>query len=242
MTQLKPRILLVEDDPNLSFVIKEYLEILDYDTTLCNDGEEGLKEFNKGNYNLVILDVMMPKKDGFSVAEDIRKVDDITPIIFLTAKTLKEDRVKGFQSGCDDYMTKPFSTEELSLRIKAILKRCLVAQNGSAEDAMNTFEIGQYTFDCENLLLKSINKEQSLTRKEGALLKLLCQYKNKLLPREMALKLVWGGDDYFIGRSMDVFIAKLRKYFKNDQNISITNIHGSGFKLELKENHKEKVL
>jgi DNA-binding response OmpR family regulator len=241
MTHAKPRILLVEDDPNLSFVIKEYLEILDYETTLCQDGEAGLEEFNRGKYNLVILDVMMPKKDGFSVAEDIRKVDDLTPIIFLTAKTLKEDRIKGFQSGCDDYIAKPFSTEELSLRIKAILKRCMIAQNGSVDSMIKTFELGKYTFDFANLVLKSEHSEQSLTRKEGALLKILCIYKNKLLPREIALKSVWGGDDYFIGRSMDVFIAKLRKYLKDDPDISITNIHGSGFKLELKETLAEKV-
>jgi two-component system, OmpR family, response regulator len=241
MTHGKPRILLVEDDPNLSFVIKEYLEILDYETTLCKDGEAGLEEFNKGKYNLVLLDVMMPKKDGFSVAEDIRKTDDVTPIIFLTAKTLKEDRIKGFQAGCDDYITKPFSTEELSLRIKAILKRCMMAQNGSVDSVIKTFAIGKYTFDFANLMLKSENSEQPLTRKEGALLKLLCIYRNKLLPREIALKSVWGSDDYFIGRSMDVFIAKLRKYFKDDPDISITNIHGSGFKLELKETLTEKV-
>jgi DNA-binding response OmpR family regulator len=241
-TNLKPRILLVEDDPNLSMVIKDYLEMLDYDTTLCHDGEEGLNEFSRRKYNLVILDVMMPKKDGFTVAEDIRKVDDLTPIIFLTAKTLKDDRLKGFQSGCDDYITKPFSTEELSLRIKVIMKRCMIAQNGIIEHPQKTFEIGTYTFDFENLTLKCKRLEQSLTRKEGALLKLLCLYKNKLLPREIALKTVWGGDDYFFGRSMDVFIAKLRKYLKHDQNIFITNVHGSGFKLELKETKSEKVL
>ncbi len=229
------RILLVEDDPNLSFVIKEYLEMMDYDTTLCKDGEAGLTEFNRGKFNLVILDVMMPKKDGFSVAEDIRKVDDLTPIIFLTAKTLKEDRIKGFLSGCDDYITKPFSTEELSLRIKAILKRCAVSQNGGTETVQKVFGLGKYTFDFGNLVLKSNKSEHSLTRKEGALLKLLCVYKNKLLPRETALKTVWGGDDYFFGRSMDVFIAKLRKHLKGDPSITITNVHGSGFRLEIPE-------
>jgi two-component system, OmpR family, response regulator len=242
MKHIKPRLLLVEDDPNLSFVIKEYLEILNYETTVCTDGEAGLEAFNQGKYDLVLLDVMMPKKDGFTVAEEIRKTNDATPIIFLTAKTLKEDRVKGFQSGCDDYITKPFSTEELSLRIKAILKRCMFAQNGFSENSVKTFEIGKYIFDFENLVLKSENIQQPLTRKEGALLKLLCVYKNKLLPREIALKSVWGGDDYFVGRSMDVFIAKLRKYFKDDPDISITNIHGSGFKLEFKEPQTENVL
>ena len=239
--QVKPMILLVEDDPNLSFMIKEYLELMDYETTLCNDGVAGLKEFYRGKYNLVILDVMMPKKDGFSVAEDIRKVDDVTPIIFLTAKTLKDDRVKGFRSGCDDYITKPFSTEELSLRIKAILKRCMVAQNGGMDSSQKVFELGKYTFDFGNLILISEISKQILTRKEAALLKVLCVYKNKLLPREIALKTVWGGDDYFFGRSMDVFITKLRKLLKDDPNINIINVHGSGFKLELKETLAEKV-
>jgi DNA-binding response OmpR family regulator len=231
----RPKILLVEDDLNLSVVIQDYLELLDYDTTVCNDGEEGMTEFTKKKYDLVILDVMMPKKDGFSVAEDIRKYDDVTPIIFVTAKSLKEDRIKGFQAGCDDYITKPFNTEELSMRIKAILKRCLIAQNGKAESNQKMFEIGRFVFDFENMLLKLDGTEYTLTRKEGALLKLLCIYKNKLLTREQALKSVWGDDDYFIGRSMDVFITKLRKYLKDDPGISITNVHGTGFKLEIRE-------
>jgi DNA-binding response OmpR family regulator len=227
------RILFVEDDPNLSIVVKDYLEMLDYATTLCKDGEEGLTEFNKGKYDLVILDVMMPKKDGFSVAEDIRKFDENTPIIFLTAKSLKEDRIKGFRVGCDDYIAKPFSTEELSMRIKAILKRCMISQNGPNSNDKKVFTIGSYTFDYDNMILKIENKEQPLTRKEAALLKLLCMYENKLLTRETALKSVWGDDDYFIGRSMDVFITKLRKHLKDDPSISITNVHGAGFKLEL---------
>ena len=224
---------MVEDDPNLSMVISDYLEMLDYNTTLCKDGEEGLTEFNNGNYDLVILDVMMPKKDGFTVAEDIRKFDDYTPIIFLTAKSLKEDRIKGFQAGCDDYIAKPFSTEELSMRIRAILKRCMMAKNGGANNDQKIFTIGSYTFDYRNMLLTSGKKDQSLTRKEAELLKLLCIYKNKLLTRETALNSIWGDDDYFIGRSMDVFIAKLRKYLKDDPGISITNVHGAGFKLEI---------
>jgi len=239
--QLKPRILLVEDDPNLSFMIKEYLELMNYETTLCHDGVAGIREFNRGKYNLVLLDIMMPRKDGFSVAEDIRKVDDVTPIIFLTAKTLKDDRIKGFQSGCDDYITKPFSTEELSLRIKAILKRCMISQNGGVDNTQQVFKLGKYSFDYGNLVLSSEHSEQAITRKEGALLRLLCIYENKLLPREVALKTVWGGDDYFFGRSMDVFITKLRKHLIDDPNINIINVHGSGFKLELKETLAEKV-
>lgn len=229
------RILLVEDDPNLSMVLQDYLEMLNYNTTLCKDGEEGFNEFSNNSYDLVILDVMMPKKDGFSVAEDIRKFDDITPIIFLTAKSLKEDRIKGFQAGCDDYIAKPFSTEELSMRIKAILKRCNYVNTNVQDDVQKTFEIGMYSFDYENMMLSKDGDEHTLTRKEAALLKLLCVYKNKLLTRETALKSIWGDNDYFIGRSMDVFITKLRKYLKGDPDISITNVHGTGFKLEVKE-------
>jgi DNA-binding response OmpR family regulator len=231
----KAKILLVEDDPNLSVVIHDYLEILDYETTVCHDGDEGLKEFTKGKFDLVILDVMMPKKDGFTLAEDIRRFDEDTPIIFVTAKSLKEDRIKGFQAGCDDYISKPFSTEELSMRIRAILRRFMISQNVKSESLQKTFQIGRYAFDLDNMVLKSGNNEQILTRKEGALLKLLCIYKNRLLTRELALKSVWGDDDYFIGRSMDVFITKLRKYLKDDPTIAITNIHGSGYKLEVPE-------
>lgn len=230
----KFKILLVEDDPNLSLVIQDYLEMLNYDTTLCKDGEEGLMEYRRKKYDLLILDVMMPKKDGFSLAGEIRETDDITPIIFLTAKSLKEDRIKGFQVGCDDYISKPFSTEELSLRISAIMKRCMTQQSMPADMEEENFQLGKFNFDPVNMILKIGSKEQTLTRKESALLKLLCLYKNKLLSREIALKSIWGDDDYFIGRSMDVFISKLRKYLKEDPDISITNVHGTGFKLEVK--------
>ena len=233
-TNTKIKILLVEDDPNLSIVIQDYLEMLHYQTTLCKDGVEGLDAFRKNKYDLVILDVMMPRKDGFSVAEDIRKTDEVTPIIFLTAKSLKDDRIKGFKAGCDDYMSKPFSTEELSLRIKAILRRCITQNNYIAEPDEPEFKIGKFTFDHVNMILRNGNEEYTLTRKESALLKLLCIYRNKLLPREVALKSIWGDDDYFIGRSMDVFISKLRKYLKSDPEIAITNVHGTGFKLEVK--------
>lgn len=230
----KASILLVEDDPNLSLVVQDYLEIIGYNTNICINGEEGYEEFIKGNYDLVILDVMMPKKDGFTLATDIRKIDTQTPIIFLTAKSLKEDRIRGFQSGCDDYISKPFSTEELSLRIEAILRRCL-PRSKSAKNLLQKFKIGEYTFDYKNMNLTIGEQEKSLTRKESSLLKLLCEHKNNLLTREKALKVVWGNDDYFIGRSMDVFITKLRKHLKEDPAISITNVHGSGFKLEIKD-------
>lgn len=229
----KLKILLVEDDPNLSLVLQDYLEMLDYEIKLCKDGEEGLKAFKRHHYDLCIFDIMMPKKDGFSLAEDIRAINQNIPIIFLTAKSLKEDRVKGFLIGCDDYITKPFSTEELSLRIKAILKRCQIrASHSNGSDSV--YQLGIFTFDSVNMTLVSKNSEQHLTRKESGLLYLLCQNQNQLVSREYALKLVWGENDYFIGRSMDVFIAKLRKYLKADPNISITNVHGTGFKLEIK--------
>lgn len=231
----KIRILLVEDDPNLSLVLQDYLEMLDYDIVLCNDGVEGIKAFKRKGFELCIFDIMMPKKDGFTLAEEIRMVDQKIPIIFLTAKSLKEDKIKGFHIGCDDYITKPFSTEELSLRIKAILKRCVIQFGDGESEGESSYTLGTFVFDYENMLLKSADETQSLTRKEAGLLKLLCIHKNKLLSREVALKTIWGENDYFIGRSMDVFIAKLRKYLKSDPNIQITNIHGTGFKLEINE-------
>jgi len=231
----KIRILLVEDDPNLSLVLHDYLEMLGYDIVLCNDGVEGIKAFKRKGFELCIFDIMMPKKDGFTLAEEIRLIDQKIPIIFLTAKSLKEDKIKGFYVGCDDYITKPFSTEELSLRIKAILKRCVIQTGDGNDEDESRFTIGTFVFDFENMLLKSADVEQNLTRKEAGLLKLLCLHKNKLLSREVALKTIWGENDYFIGRSMDVFIAKLRKYLKADPTIHITNVHGTGFKLEINE-------
>jgi two-component system, OmpR family, response regulator len=236
MAKSKFKILLVEDDSNLSLVLQDYLELMGYDITLCRDGEQGASTFKNQLFDLCILDIMMPKKDGFTLAEEIRKINKEIPIIFLTAKALKEDRIKGFRIGGDDYVTKPFSTEELSFRIKAILKRAqpkYVMPDSS--DLEKIYEIGQLTFDAVNLTISSGKTEQKLTRKEADLLKLLCINKNKILTREVALKTVWGDDDYFIGRSMDVFITKLRKYLKEDSTVSITNIHGTGFKLETKE-------
>jgi DNA-binding response OmpR family regulator len=230
----KPNILLVEDDPNLSLVLQDYLEMLNYDIVLCNNGKQGLEAFRTHHFDLCLLDIMMPEMDGLTLADEIRKDNDEIPIIFLTAKSLKEDRIKGFRSGCDDYITKPFSTEELSLRIQVILKRCML-QNSNSNNGETTYNIGAYHFDSENMMLRFGNQEKNLTRKENALLKLLCQHKGQLLTREKALKSVWGDDDYFIGRSMDVFIAKLRKYLREDKNISITNVHGTGFRLEIKE-------
>jgi len=231
----KPSILLVEDDTNLSMVLQDYLEMLNYDITLCRNGKEGLNAFKSGKFNLCILDIMMPVMDGFTLAEEIRKADDKIPIVFLTAKSLKEDRIRGFRIGCDDYISKPFSTEELSLRIQAILKRCMTNFAGeTGKENGQVYQIGKYQYDSKNMILRIGKEEKVLTRKENALLRLLVDNKNQLLTREVALKSVWGDDDYFIGRSMDVFIAKLRKYLKEDSSISITNVHGTGFKLEMK--------
>ena len=240
--KVKARILFVEDDPNLSMILKDYLEMIDYAVDHAKDGELGLQLFSKetNSYDLAILDVMMPKKDGFTLAKEMRQKREDIPIIFLTAKNLKEDRIQGFQYGCDDYITKPFSTEELSLRIKAILRRCSATKslNPNVEEV---FKIGKFEFDSNNLILKSDEGERKLTRKESGLLKLLCINKNTLLPREEALEKIWGENDYFIGRSMDVFITKLRKYLSSDPKIKITNVHGIGFKLEVVSEASETV-
>lgn len=227
------RILLVEDDPNLSLVLKDFLELQDYKVDLYSDGKSGMNAFLANSYDLCLLDVMLPAKDGFSLAEDIRTINSFVPIIFLTAKSLGDDRVKGFQVGCDDYITKPFSTEELSLRIEAILKRC--QRQIIYADNVEVYQLGAYEFDYSNVNLKFGDEIQTLTRKEAELLRLLARHRNKLLLRETALKAIWGDDDYFVGRSMDVFITKLRKHLKNDPSINITNVHGSGFKLETPE-------
>jgi DNA-binding response OmpR family regulator len=226
-------ILLAEDDSNLSVVLEDYLIMLGYKVTLCNNGEEAISAFRNAHFDLCVLDVMMPKKDGFSVAEDIRKENLGIPIIFLTAKSLKEDRVKGFTIGCDDYITKPFSTEEFSLRIKAILKRCVSRYTHENNISDTSIKIGKFHFDPVNMVLKSADSEKRLTRKESALLHLLVEHRNQIMPREIALKKIWGGNDYFIGRSMDVFIAKLRKYLKSDPDITIINVHGTGFKFHI---------
>ncbi len=232
MTSLKAKILLVEDDRNLGTVIHDYLEMSNYNVSLAKNGQEGLDEFKQGSYNLVLLDVMLPLVDGFSVAEEIRKTDCETPIIFMTAKSLKEDRIKGFKLGADDYITKPFSTEELTLRISAVLRRTqsknkLVNQN-------IVFKIGLHTFDYTSHLLISDGNERRLTKREAELLNLLCQNMNRILRRDIALKTIWGEDDYFMGRSMDVYITKLRKMLGTDPDVSIVNIHNTGFKLDVK--------
>lgn len=225
----KASVLLVEDDMNLGFVIQDNLKMKGYTVHLCSDGKMGLKQFNEGSYDLCIFDVMLPHKDGFSLAEDIRKTDKVTPIIFLTAKSMTEDKIKGFKAGGDDYITKPFSTEEFLLRVEAVLKR---SQKENVEEINTHYTIGKFSFEAENFTLKNNDKEQKLTKKEAEVLKLLCQHKGNVLPRELVLNMVWGDDSYFNGRSLDVFITRLRKYLKEDASIKITNVHGVGFKLE----------
>ena len=226
------KILLAEDDVNLGFVVADHLKSEGYKVTLCNDGNEALKRFNEENYHLCILDVMMPLKDGFTLAKDLRKLNLDIPILFLTAKSQLEDKAEGYKSGGDDYLTKPFSVEELSFRIKALLKRVQISVEKPEEKILN---IGNTIFDSENLTLTFKNQMQSLTKKEAQILKLMFKLKNQVIPREVILNGVWGQDDYFVGRSLDVFITKLRKYLKEDETIQISNLHGVGFKFTVKE-------
>lgn len=222
----KIKILLVEDDMNLGFVIQDNLSISNYHVHLSRNGKDGLLAFNKEKFDLCLLDVMLPKKDGFSLAEDIRKIDKEVPIIFLTAKSMAEDKVKGFKLGADDYITKPFNMDELKLRIEAILKRIGVIETIESSEVV----LGSYTFDLSNYkLYREGQEDRKLTKKEAEILKLLCSQRGKVIERELILNLVWGDDNYFNGRSLDVFITKLRKYLKEDESISIKNIHGIGF-------------
>jgi DNA-binding response OmpR family regulator len=223
------RILLVEDDPSLGFVIKDNLSMRGYDVTLCKDGLEGEKSFLSAFYNLCIFDIMLPKKDGFSLARSVRSRNASVPILFLTAKSMMEDKLEGFKSGADDYITKPFSLEELLCRIEVFLRRS--PMQVSLEEKVVT--LGQYRFDFSNLTLTKDASEKTLTQKEAEVLKLLYQNRDRVLKREEILKHVWGDDDYFMGRSMDVFISKLRKYLKEDTSVQIVNYHGVGFKLEV---------
>ena len=228
---MNPRILLVEDDTSLGFIVADQLKLQDYDVVLCSDGLEGFQRFNTEKFHLCILDVMMPKKDGFTLAKDIRKIDKEVPILFLTAKSMTEDKVQGFNVGADDYLTKPFSTEEFLVRVKALLKRVHVIEE---DQDQREVKIGEYIFDTANFTLTHPKFEKKLTKKEAQILKMLCKFENQVLPREIVLNGVWGQDDYFVGRSLDVFITKLRKYLSKDEKVSIENIHGIGFKLVTK--------
>ncbi|MCE2743238.1 MAG: response regulator transcription factor [Fluviicola sp.] len=230
---MKIKILLAEDDSSLGFMISDQLKSDGYQVALCRDGAEAYKRFNDEIFHLCIFDVMMPKKDGFSLAKDVRKLNSDIPILFLSAKSMMEDKIEGFKSGGDDYLTKPFGVEELQLRVKALLKRVNVQVETTEIETI--VHLGTYEFDSENYTLKSTNFNKSLTKKEAQILKVLLKFKNQVVPRETVLNAVWGQDDYFVGRSLDVFITKLRKYFQEDESIQILNIHGVGFKFEITE-------
>jgi DNA-binding response OmpR family regulator len=229
MENVKTKILLVEDDPSLGPLLQEYLDAKGFETKLAEDGQKGGELFFKGTYDLLLLDVMMPIKDGLSLAKDIRLSDKHTPIIFLTAKSMKEDTIEGFNAGADDYITKPFSMEELLARVNAVLRRSSKSRSTDSDEV--NFKVGNYNFNSEKQLLQIGVNEQKLTTKESQLLRLLCVHKNDVLDRSFALKSIWQDDNYFNGRSMDVYIAKLRKYLRDDSKVEIINIHGKGFKL-----------
>lgn len=220
------KILLVEDDENLGYVIHDNLTLKGFNVTWCKDGEEGWSLYNTAPADLCLLDVMLPKIDGFTLAQRIRHLNKGVPILFLTAKGMLEDKLAGFKSGGDDYISKPFSMEELICRIEVFLRR------GDHHEPRNTFVLGAYQFDFLNLSLNHQEEKKSLTTKEAGILKMLIENRNRVLKREEILKAIWGDDDYFAGRSMDVFISKLRKYLKKDTSVQIINYHGIGFKLQ----------
>lgn len=259
MKKPKGKILLVEDSNNLRFVLRDYFEILDYEVTDFGEGVAALKEFENNKFDICLLDIMMPDKDGFTLIQEIRKTDSDIPVIFLTAKANKEDKIKGFKLGCDDYITKPFSTEELALRIEAILRR---SKKTPRKVERNLYEekiyrFGDFEFNYSAMQLIHPSKTRTLTRKEAELLKLLCEHQNKLLPREVILKEIWGEEDYSIGRSMDVFLTKLRSYINIEKvpkeclnpgggrrekykpgfepRVEICNVHGTGFILKVRD-------
>jgi len=225
------RILLVEDDENLGFVVNDLLEMEGYQVFWAKDGEAGFKAFSDLQPHLSVLDIMLPKKDGYTLGTEIKQKNQQAPIIFLTARGMETDRVKGFQAGADDYITKPFSNQEFLLRVKAVLNRCY-ASNQLAE-AKNEYIIGKFIFVPNNLILSLNGEEKHLTQKEADVLKLFCQNENETVKRELILSTVWGSTDYFTGRSLDVFISKLRKYLKADEHIQIENVHGVGFRLRV---------
>ena len=228
MNKEQTKILLAEDDENLGSLLREYLQAKSYETHWLTDGEKAYKSFERNQYDICILDIMMPNKDGITLAKEIRMVDPDIPVIFLTAKSMKEDVLEGFEVGADDYMTKPFSMEELIYRIEAILRR---TQGSGQQNKQTEFEIGRYHFDANKQLLTIDEKTVKLTTKESDLLKLLCNNANNVLERNFALKSIWIDDNYFNARSMDVYITKLRKYLKEDPSVEILNIHGRGYKL-----------
>ena len=225
----KYKILYAEDDETLAFLTKDNLEQHDYEIVHCSNGETAYEAFKNDTFDICVLDIMMPKKDGFLLAELIRKTNTDIPIIFLSAKTLKEDKIKGLRLGADDYIVKPFSIEELILKIEIFLKR---SQKVADNDQLN-YVIGNYHFDYTNYLIFNKTKKISLTQRESELLKLFLDHKNKVLKREEILKMLWGEDDYFMGRSLDVFISRLRKIFADEKGFAIENLHGIGFKCSI---------
>ena len=234
----KKKILLVEDDPNFGIVLKDYLSMNDFDVILAKNGMEGFEKFKKDNFDVCILDVMMPYKDGFTLAKEIREKNENVPIIFLTAKTMKEDVLKGYKAGADDYLNKPFDSEVLLMKLKAIIQR--KASGSLADSKQFEFQIGNFHLNSKLRFLKYKEEEPiKLSPKENELLRLLALHENDLMPRELALTKIWRDDNYFTSRSMDVYIAKLRKYLKRDDMVEILNIHGEGFRLVVKaENEK----
>ncbi|HEV7231596.1 MAG TPA: response regulator transcription factor [Bacteroidia bacterium] len=229
MSEEKVKVLLAEDDPNLGTLLKEYLDAKGYATSLASNGRDALDLFKKGKFDICLLDVMMPVKDGFTLAREVRALDANIPVVFLTAKSMREDAIEGFTVGGDDYITKPFSMEELLLRLKAILRR--TRSQNQAHSAQTEFTIASYKFDYNRQVLEHNGKPEKLTSKESDLLRLLCLNSNDVLDRSFALTTIWKDDSYFNSRSMDVYIAKLRKYLKDDPSVEILNIHGKGFKL-----------
>lgn len=225
------KILYAEDDETLAFLTKDNLEQNGYEVVHCMDGDLCMEAFRKQNFDICILDIMLPKKDGFEIASDIRKINNDVPIIFLSAKTLKEDRIKGLKLGADDYLVKPFSIEELALKIEIFLKR---SQKNAIADKVS-YSVGRYKFDTNNYVLTFEEQKINLTQRESELLKLFLDNKNKVLKREQILTSLWGDDDYFMGRSLDVFISRLRKILSTESHISIENLHGIGFKFNIQE-------
>ena len=224
----KAKLLVVEDDPNLGDILQEYLQMKGYDTTLCRDGEEGWNKFKKYKYDLCLLDIMMPKKDGFTLAKEIKKVQEDLPILFLTAKNQKDDIIEGLKIGADDYLTKPFSMEELLLRITAILRR---TQKSTEVTPLKTYTFGDFVLHYDEQYIEGPSGKHKLTSKENELIRLLASEINKLVNRSHALKQIWGDDSYFNARSMDVYLSKIRKILKDDPKVQIITVHGEGFKL-----------
>lgn len=226
------KILLVEDDPCFGSVLKSYLELSDYDVVLCVNGNEGLEVFRKGKFDICLLDVMMPEMDGFTLGKKIREINSTVPFVYITAKNMKEDMKQGYEIGADDYIVKPFDSEVLILKMKAILSR---SKHEEPEPQPKFITIGDYVFNTELRIISKNDEQIKLTPKEAKLLELLYHHKDGLLPRDKALTEIWGTNDYFTARSMDVYVTKLRKYFKEDDKIKIETVHGSGFRLVIEE-------